>query len=266
MSDTAVRPIREVTPGRYRVEHPVAVNARDGSIMVQVPEGEFEMGSAEGRGRDNERPRHRVRLSGYWIGVYAVTNAQYEKFVRASGHRAPDKADYGEAVWRGQEYPADKAEHPVVCVSWEDAAAYAKWAGCEVASEAQWERASRGPAGLEYPWGDEWDESRCRNDKNKGDEQTSAVHGYPKGASGWGTYNQSGNVWEWCADWYDEKYYGKADKQDPRGPAGVSARVFRGGCWWNGAPDRFRAAFRDIRLDPGDRDDYLGFRLVRAAP
>ncbi|MCM8626277.1 SUMF1/EgtB/PvdO family nonheme iron enzyme [Accumulibacter sp.] len=245
------------------VRNRIVVNARDGSVLVYVPGGEFEMGSAAGEGFDNERPRHWVELSGYWIGVYAVTNAQYLKFVQATGHRPPEHADYGEPEWKAGRFPAERADHPVVCVSWDDAVAYANWAGCGLASEAQWEKACRGPLGLAYPWGNEWDESRCRNDKNRGSETTSAVQGYPRGVSGYGTYNQSGNVSEWCADWYDEKYYGGSPRKDPGGPAGGSVRVLRGGGWGGGGPGGFRAANR--RLDPGDRNDNQGLRLVRMA-
>ena len=255
MADSSGGVLCEAGAKRYRIEHPLAVNVKDGSVLVHVPEGEFEMGSAEGKGSSDERPKHRVKLSGYWIGVYAVTNAQYVKFMQATGHRAPDGEDHKQS---------GKAEHPVVNVSWDDAQAYAKWAGCELASEAQWERACRGPLGLEYPWGDEWDKAKCRNSETGGSETTSVVYGYPKGASGFGTYNQSGNVWEWCGDWYDGGYYGKSEGKDPKGPAGGSSRVYRGGGWRDVVPDDFRAAYR-FCLDPGDRCDFLGLRLVRAA-
>ncbi|WP_295590242.1 SUMF1/EgtB/PvdO family nonheme iron enzyme [uncultured Lamprocystis sp.] len=252
--------LRELGKGRYRIEHPLAVNARDGSVMVHVPAGEFEMGDGQG---DN-CPKHRVFVSAYWMGVYAVTNAQYLKFVEATGHRAPDKADYGQAIWTGRGFPKDKADHPVVCVAWDDAVAYVQWAGCELPTEAQWEKAARGPAGLIYPWGNDWDASRCRHDKNKGSETTCPVSGYPGGVSGYGTYNQSGNVWEWCADWYENGYYGKSPVRDPRGPEGGSSRVRRGGGWWGGDPVSFRGAIR-YWYDPGYRGVGLGFRLVRPA-
>ena len=90
------------------------------------------------------------------------------------------------------------------------------------------------------------------------------VYGFAKGASGYGTYNQSGNVWEWCGDWYDEKYYGKTDGKDPKGPAGGSSRVNRGGGWWYDIPVNLRAACRCM-FDPGFRNDYLGLRVVRTA-
>ena len=237
---------------------PLAVNTRDGSVMVYIPEGEFEMGD----GKTSNCPRHRVYVSAYWIGVYCVTNAQYLTFVEATGHRAPDRADAGNPVWKGRHFPQEKAGHPVVCVSWADAVAYAQWAGCELPSEAQWEKAARGPRGLIYPWGNDWDASRCRHDKNRGSEQTCPVDGYPDGVSGYGTYNQSGNVWEWCADWYDSGYCSPG--RDPRGPEGGSDRSRRGGSWGIVDPEGFRGASR-YGSDPDYRGGYRGFRLVRPA-
>jgi sulfatase modifying factor 1 len=246
--------------GRYRIEHPLALNVRDGSLMVCVPDGDFEMGD----GKDGNCPKHRVDLPAFWIGAYAVSNAQYLRFVEATGYREPDLSywSFAPAIWNGRSFPKGKADHPVVCVDWEDAAAYASWAGCQLPTEAQWEKAARGPRGLIYPWGDAWDASRCRHDKNRGNETTCAVQGYPKGVSGYGTYQQSGNVWEWCADWYDDGYYGKSPERDPRGPEGGSYRVHRGGSWGYGAPDIFRGALRNW-FGPGYRSDNLGFRLVR---
>jgi formylglycine-generating enzyme required for sulfatase activity len=260
MSEQGGGILREIEPGRFRVEHPLAVNEKDGSLLVYVPAGEFEMGD----GQDNNCPPHRVTLSAYWIGVYGVTNAQYRKFVDATGHRAPDKAEYGTAVWQGQQFPAEKADHPVVCVDWDDAVAYARWAGCELPTEAQWEKAARGPAGLIYPWGKDWDATKCRHDGNKGNETTARVDAYPGGVSGYGTYNQSGNVWEWCADWYGEDYYRQSPVRDPRGPDGGSLRVYRGGCWRYDDPWLYRAALRNWDV-PARRYDSRGLRLVRAA-
>jgi formylglycine-generating enzyme required for sulfatase activity len=239
----------------------LVINDRDGSVLVYVPPGEFEMGD----GQDTDCPKHRVWLDGYYIGIYAVSNAQYKRFVDATGHRAPDKADYsygGGPVWQGNSFPSAKADHPVVCVSWDDAQAYAKWAGLSLPTEAQWEKAARGPRNWRYPWGDTWDGDRCRHSGNRGSETTCVVYGYPRGVSGYGCYNMSGNVSEWCEDWYDAGYYEKGPSRNPRGPDGGSHRVSRGGGWGNDVASSFRGAFR-YGIDPGYRRVNLGFRLLR---
>jgi len=242
----------------------LAVNRKDGSVLVRVSAGQYEMGD----GKDGECPKHRVYLGEYWIGVYSVTNRQYGRFVKETGHRASDNER-----WKKERL----LDHPVTDVSWKDAVAYGKWAGMELPSEAQWEKAARGPLGLIYPWGNEWDEGKCRNSGNKGSEETAVVWGYPGGVSGYGTYEQSGNVWEWCADWYGSEYYKKSATRDPRGPGTGSRRVSRGGSWgvrrpvalprdvswWLVLASIFRGAGRG-RFGPGDRDGDQGFRLVRA--
>ncbi len=244
--------------GELHQVRPLAVNRKDGTVLVYVPGGEFEMGD----GQDSDCPKHRVTVSGYWIGIYCVTNRQYAAFVKATKHRAPDEG-YG-AVWQSGRCPEEKLDHPVVCVSWDDASAYGKWAGLELPTEAQWEKAARGPRGFIYPWGNEWDAGKCRNDTNKGSGQTCRVWEYPAGVSGYGTYNQSGNVWEWCRDWYGSDYYGTSPKQDPVGPEGGSSRVNRGGCWNCVVASFFRGAYR-FYYSPGYRITRLGFRLVRTA-
>ena len=218
-----------------------------------------------GDGQGDNCPKHKVYLDGYWMGVYCVTNRQYGRFVAETKHRMPDKADYGDAVWKNGQCPEAKMEHPVVCVSHDDCAAYAKWAGLCLPTEAQWEKACRGPKGLIYPWGNEWDEMRCRSATTKGNEQTAAVGAYAAGVSGYGAYQQSGNVGEWCADWYGDKYYTeKGAAKNPTGPATGSARVYRGGGWWYDDAADFRGAYRDYD-DPAYRNVSQGFRLVRAA-
>jgi len=248
---------------RDEVRNRIVTNERDSSVLVYVPAGEFEMGD----GKESDCPPHTVELPAYWIGVYTVSNAQYLRFVEATGHRAPNNADYGgQSVWRGKWFPPEKADHPVVCVSWEDAQMYACWAGCELASEAQWEKTCRGPLGLAYPWGRDWhwDGRRCRWGKKRGGETTARVYDYPGGVSENGTYNHSGNVWEWCADWYGEDYYKESPRHDPKGPPGGSKRVYRGGGWGSVDPASFRGAYRGKYL-PDSRRDSRGLRLVRAA-
>ncbi len=232
----------------YRQVRPLVRNVKDGSVMVLVPAGEFEMGD----GRDADCPKHRVSLDAYYIGVCCVTNAQYARYVEEVESRK----------WKVE---SGREDHPVVNVSWDDAAAYAKWAGCALPTEAQWEKAARGPAGLVYPWGNKWDEKKCRNDKNKGSGTTCAVWEYPAGASGYGTLNQSGNVLEWCWDWYGRESYTEAwAGRNPEGPSMGAFRVIRGGGWRGGGASACRGA-RRLWFLPVGRDGARGFRLVRTA-
>lgn len=256
-----------IEPGALRregVHSGEFVNPKDGSLFVFVPEGEFVMGD----GKEPDCPIHRVWLDSYLIGKYCVTNAQYEKFIKETGHRSPDAAKYGTPVWKGSRYPLEKANHPVVCVSWDDAMAYAKWAGYALPTEAQWEKAARGPRGFVYPWGNEWDESKCSNAVGKERGKiggTAPVDAYPQGTSAYGTLQQGGNVWEWCLDWYEEEYFKSPDAGvNPEGPPGGSARVNRGGSWATVNASFFRGAYR-YKDAPSDRYDGQGFRLARMA-
>ena len=218
-----------------------------------------------GDGKDTDCPKHKVELSEYWMGVYCVTNRQYGRFVNETKHRAPEGADYGSPIWKNGRCLEDKLDHPVVCVSWDDAAAYGKWAGLSLPTEAQWEKAARGPGGLIYPWGNEWDANKCRNSTNKGSGQTAAAWEYSNGTSGYGTMQQAGNVWEWCSDWYEDSYYGKSSAKDPTGSNNGSIRGYRGGSRGRDDASDFRGANRSWN-DPAYRGVNQGFRLVRNSP
>ncbi len=231
----------------------------DGMEMVYVPAGEFLMGSDEGY--DDEKPVHDVYLDAYWIDRTEVTNAQYRQCVE--GGACPEPECWGDDRFNGP-------DHPVVCVSWEDAVAYCQWAGARLPTEAEWEKAARGTDGREYPWGDTFDGTRLNYcDANcefehkdtgvdDGYAQTAPVGSYPAGASPYGALDMAGNVWEWVANWYAEGYYGRSPERNPTGPESGEARVLRGGSWLNYS-SRARCAYRNRDI-PDDGFSSSGFR------
>jgi formylglycine-generating enzyme len=174
-------------------------NPKDGTLLILIPWGEHKY---DWRG-------DRVDYPTFYLAMHPVTNAQYKQFINDTGYRAPDECDeHGQSpVWQGRDYPPEKANHPIVCVSWEDARAYCHWAGLRLPLDEEWAKAAGESNGLEYPWGKTWDQNKCRNSQNSDREHTCSIWEHGAGCSPWGIYQMVGNVWEWCTTTFDEEKY-----------------------------------------------------------
>ncbi len=210
--------------------------------LVWVPAGSFTMGSNDLWGED--KPVHRVELDGFWIGKTEVTVRQWRSVMGS----VPGGNTYGD-------------DHPVVNVSWDEAQSFCQKAGLALPTEAQWEYAARGPEGRVYPWGNQWDASRClSHDDRHGNEQSAPVGSFPSDASWCGALDMVGNVSQWCLDWYDRSFYGTSAATE-RNPANANARlvqrVTRGDS--SGFPIMSRSAKR-FGGPPSGGAAFLGFR------
>ncbi len=303
--------------------------------MVWIPSGTFWMGTDESPyDRRDQRPKHLVSISGFWMDETEVTNAEFAKFVDATGYKTiaekePDPNDYPQADLQGkklipfsvifvplkesinlfQDWPmghppwwqpgeyADwrhpegkgsdihgRENHPVVHVAWEDAVAYAKWAGKRLPTEAEWEYAARG--GLdqaEYVWGNQkqgengiWrantyqGEFPVNNTSEDGFVGTAPVKSYPP--NGFQLYDMAGNVWEWCQDLYAPDYYEHSPRNNPQGPESefrergekLGSRVRRGGSYLcsDDYCRRYLPSARD-KSPPNTGSSHTGFRCVK---
>jgi formylglycine-generating enzyme required for sulfatase activity len=318
------RPQSEIMPPSRHDRH----SLQRTTGMVWIAEGDFLMGSD--RHYPEEAPAHRVSVDGFWIDRYPVTNLQFERFVRATGHvteaeKAPQAEDYPGAIpgmmkagsivfkkpagpvnlsnhlnwwdyvlgadWRhplGPHSSLDgKAQHPVVHVGIEDAQAYARWAGKQLPSEAEWEFAARGGLdSAEYAWGDEflpagyvmantWQgEFPWQNFTCDGFEGTSPAGFFPP--NGYGVGDMIGNVWEWTTDWYEpghavtdccgtlhNPHGGSRERSMEASGIPIPRKVMKGGSFLC-APNycqRYRPAAR--MAQPIDSTTcHLGFRCV----
>ncbi|MGW0599885.1 formylglycine-generating enzyme family protein [Streptomyces sp. NPDC002776] len=303
-------------PPQTATSRPALPDGRPASTdgMILLPGGEFLMGAEDSEGfpDDAEGPVRTVRLHPFRIDACAVTNDDFAAFVADTGHltdaerldwsyvfagflpaalrqgaprpeRTPWWCAIAGAAWDRPEGPgsdlAGRGDHPVVHVSWYDAAAYAAWAGKRLPTEAEWEYAARGGLSRRrYPWGDELDPDgthRCNIWRGTFPTRNTAADGYSGTApvtafepNGYGLYNTSGNVWEWCADWWSTEH--RAGEQggavDPVGPAEGTAKVIRGGSYLCHASycNRYRVAARSANT-PDSASGHAGFRCAADA-
>ena len=243
------------------------------------------MGAADAE--EDERPVHRVYVSEFFIGRFAVTHEEYARFVRATGYPAPavrslpliaaGQEDHFKElaapyVWENIGPPAGHSTHPVVLVRYEDALAYCRWLSdaikrvARLPTEAEWEKAARcGTEGARYPWGHEILPAHANflaDPTAKPQRGTRPAGTYPP--NGYGLYDMIGNVWEWVSDWYAPDYYGLGEMRDPRGPESGNMRIVRGGSWVNDDPSMLRCAYRH-KVPPDTYAHSLGFRIVCTA-
>jgi len=266
---------------------------RAGLEYVFIPPGEFMMGAVPGdsQARRDENPRHSVTIArGFMMSRTEVTVRAYRRFCEETGRSMPREP----VVIGGHNFNPgwSDLDHPISNVTWHDAVAYCEWAGVRLPTEAEWEYAARGgQGGRIYVWGN----NRIPivngiTRANVADEATQREHevlyiatredpsgrdileGYDDGfgdtspvgsfaANGFGLYDMTGNVWEWCSDWYDEDYYSRSPSHDPQGPSSGIYRILRGGCWLI-IPSGLRVSCR-ARLPPGSGRPTSGFRCVR---
>ncbi|GAB4529035.1 MAG: formylglycine-generating enzyme family protein [Anaerolineae bacterium] len=252
--------------------------------FVLIPEGKFVAGSDPSGDRltqPDETPQHQLHVTDFYIMRYPVTNAQYHLFVQATNHRPPQ-------FWPEDKFPEEKANHPVVGVSFHDAAAFCRWAAevtglpIRLPTEPEWEKAARGPDGRVYPWGNEWASGLCNSNESKLSGTVPVHHFSPQGDSLYGVADMAGNVQEWCISLFGSYPYEPGDGREvlvngldkigmmPKlhetgcvaNPQQIEAAldklVVRGGSWRQGR-HQSRCAYRSWAA-PMHRSDDTGFR------
>ena len=248
---------------------------------VLIPQGAFIMGTDiepfygtalvnSEHAKLDEAPMHVRFLDAYLIEQYPVTNAEYAVFVQATNHSTPPH-------WKNGSFAPEDAKLPVVHVSWHDSNAYAQWAGKRLPTEAEWEKACRGPDGRIYPWGNIFipDESPNESEVTETPPETlqilttalTPVGTRPATASPYGVGEAAGNVWEWTADWYQP--YPNPKQKATKQATDEKQKALRGGSWLevrdSTAERYFRCANR-LQAPPDYSAGNIGFRCVREVP
>jgi len=240
-------PTTPTSPGNDEVE------------LVQIPAGEFMMGH---KGSYDTLPERRVHLPTFFIDKYEVTNIRYKRFIDATGHKVPWSQEPAAAAyiwdWQKRLYPSGKGADPVVLVSWEDAIAFCGWAGKSLPTEAQWEKAARGPQGYTYPWGDTWVAGKANTSESKLG-QTAPMGTFKEDVSPYGVHDMGGNVSEWVQEWFAPYPGNPMISYEEK----EKYKVLRGGSW-DYSHSIAAAHHRQYAL-PLSQMTAIGFRCVRAA-
>jgi formylglycine-generating enzyme required for sulfatase activity len=262
-------------------------NPRDGSRMRLIPAGEFVMGSIEAdietatrMDKDGEQfalrhemPQFRAVVPAFYIGVYAVTNEQFARFL-SSVRPAPDQRKVWIPWLDRIVTPASDSEpyrpatgferHPVINVSWFGAEAYCRRAGLRLPTEIEWEKAARGTDGRVFPWGNDWRDDILRWRGNRPIRETTApVDAFGEGCSPYGMCQMAGNVEEWCADWYQPDVYQRYARGDLHPPTHGIGRVVRGGNCMRRNKLEFRCSMRRANSPAIVNILYTGIRCAR---
>jgi len=235
--------------------------------MVLIPAGPFLRGY-NGGGFD-EKPEGRVMLDAYWIDRYEVTYGAYMAFVEATGHPKPISR------YVRQFEKLSGQDQPAVNMSWNDANAYCRYRSARLPTEAEWEKAARGPEGFLYPWGNQDKPGAANTGNPDAFEFTAPVASFHLDKTTYGVYDMAGNVMEWVADWYQEDAY-KDTRPNPQGPETGQFKVIRGGSWETvGKETRLTVRlkgkvevvsdFRDTSLGFNFRRETIGFRCAKTA-
>ncbi len=289
LNGTLVEREQRVTTTGEQAELEIRLPAAQHPEMVYVKPGWFQLGSE--KGEVDERPTRRVFLDGYYIDKHELSNRRYGLFLsylqampseahkychpleaelKSNLNHTPSKLNSVRSL-HGRK-PFNLPTQPVTSVTWFDAYAYAKWAGKQLPTEAQWEKAAgwndERKIKFDYPWGAEDDFKKAHVGKSR--DCTANVDAYPDGKSFYGCYQMIGNVYEWCLDWWDPQSYAKMTPRDPRGPKqpvekdGPGLRVVRGGSgnFFHFTNVMRRTTYARYKLVPKLRDMNVGFRCV----
>jgi formylglycine-generating enzyme required for sulfatase activity len=230
--------------------------------MAYIPAGVFLMGSTSddlhNQAEIDEYPQRPIWVDGFYMDIHEVTNAQYKVFLDSVRIKPPSR-------WKNGNYPIGMDGYPVVNITWEDAAMYARFVGKRLPTEEEWEKAARGEDGRRFPWGNDFDD-----DKGNNSDQLMQIMRFPDGVSPYGLYDMAGNVAEWVDAWYAPYPRGEGDVLDRDFPehkplyGDQKYRVYRGGSWNNFG--RFLRCSNREKAKPNARWGNVGFRCAMDPP